>query len=380
MPPCRAAAAGALGVALTVSGAWAREAIADEPPATPSPTEDSRDVVLVAVAATDEESSDLADALRELVARLGFQLQVSRAEAPPWALGARPPAVEHARAQVWIDARPADRVEILVSAARGAAFDAPVARLVQRGDAPAIVVERVAHVIHATLESLLAQPEPGSPAASSPPPPDPQASQPDRDQSAHGHGLGLGLDAAVFGACHAVASSSGPVFGGGAALELVARRLPLRPSLWLAATLHESFDTAGQDMDLETNISSFRFVPGLELWQVPALSVDVGAGAGLDLFHTIPRDASGSSVELGGATTQVDPVVEAQVVSRIRIGGSARLLVGLELDYDFGLHRYVAVDRFDNPAPVLEPWAWRPSAILGLCLPLAGATACASSE
>jgi hypothetical protein len=332
--------------------------------------------VLVAVAGTDDESAELADALRELVARLGLQLQTSRSDASPSAPGVAAPGTERLRARVFVDERPADRVEIAVAVAHGDSFDLPVARVVPRGDAPMLLAERVAHVIHATLESLLQPPAearptqglPGSDQAAVNPPAAPA-----------GRPL-LGFDAAAFAGCGAFASGSGPVFGGGAALDVALGRVPLRPSLWLSAMIHESFDATGTDLALETSVSSLRAVPSVRLVQASVLDLGLGAGAGVDLFHTIPRDARRPSVHLSAPTTEADPVLEVQLLSRVRVAANARLLLGLELDYDFHGHRYTAIDRSGNSNPVLQAWAIRPAAILGLCVPLGGATACASSE
>jgi hypothetical protein len=320
-----------------------------------------------------------------LVARLGLQVQTTRAEAPPWSgetADARSPSGERSRARVWIDARPRDRVDVVVSVARGGSFDPPVSRSVPRTDATeAILVERVSLVVHATLESLLAPPEPEkAPSGSASVPAAPPPAGADREAS-RAPNARFGLDAAAFASCAAVAPSSGALFGGGVSLDLLLRRVVLRPSLWLGAAILESFDTQGQVLVLETNVSSFRAVPSVQLLELSALEVDFGAGVGLDLFHTIPRDAARATVQLFSTKTLGDPILEGLLVSRIRIARGARLLVGIALDYDFGEHRYTAIDRFGNPtAVVLEPWALRPSAMLGLCIPLAGASACASAE
>jgi hypothetical protein len=369
-----------LGAALASPWTPVRTATAEEPVVVPDAGDESRrEAVHVVIAGSDEEAVALAESLRELVGRLGLRLQADRGDAPPWAADSRSAAGQHERARVWIDARPTDGVHVAISAARGGWFDSSVERVVPRGDAAPIVTERVAHVIHATLESLLAQSEPG--ASPSPVPPSTEGpSGASHDEAPQRRAAGLGLDAAFFASCRGLASSSGPVFGGGAALDVVARNVTLRPSLWLAGIVQESFDAQGQDMVLETSVASFRALPGVELLRLPVLDVDLGAGVGLDLFHVIPRDARRPSLQLESPTTQADPVLEGQLISRIRVARSARLLVGVQLDYDFGAHRYTAIDRFGNPQAVLEPWAARPAAILGFCIPFAGMTACSSSE
>jgi hypothetical protein len=332
------------------------------------------------IAGSDEDRAALAESLRELVGRLGLRLQADPGEAPPWPADARPAVGEHDAARVWIDARSPDGVHVAISVAHGGWFDPPVERVVPRGDAAPIVTERVAHVVHATLESLLSNQGAGASSQSSPGRSTAEGSTASRDALPAGRSPGLGVDGAFFASCRGVASISGPVFGGGAALDLVVRNVALRPSLWLAGVVQESFDAQGDDMVLETSVTSFRALPGVELLRLPVLGVDLGAGAGIDLFHVIPRDAHRLSVTLEPATFVVDPVLEAQLLARIRVARSARVLVGFQLDFDFGDHRYTSIDRFGNSQAVLQPWEVRPSAILGFCIPFAGMTGCASSE
>jgi hypothetical protein len=153
----------------------------------------------------------------------------------------------------------------------------------------------------------------------------------------------------------------------------------VQPSLWLAAAFNASFDTAGQDVTLETSIASFRAVPSVELLAFEPVAFDIGGGIGLDLFHTIPRDAARPSVSLRPGQTVADPVLEGQLLTRIRVAAGARILVALDVDYDFAAHRYTSIDRAGQTTTVLEPWSLRPVAMIGLCIPLAGASACASA-
>jgi hypothetical protein len=359
-----------------------REAWSDSPsPQHEAHQEQGENEVVIAIAGPDEERAAQTSALRELLLRLGLEVRASASREPPWSSEDRAPPGKGVRARVWIDARGADHVDIRVQVVRAGGFDAPVERLVPRGDANEIVVERVAHAVYATLESLLERTEEGTPPSrASAPSLEPPPSPANQDTSPRARPPGIGLDATAFASCRGIASGAGPVFGGGAAFDLVARNLALRPSLWLAAAVQETFDVQGPDVDLETNVSSFRALPGLELLRLPLLDLDFGAGIGLDLFHTIPRDARRGSVRLGDGRTLGDPLIEAQVLSRIRIAQGARLLVGVQLDYDFATHRYTSVDRFGNASEVLEPWALRPAVILGVCFPLGGAGACGSAE
>jgi hypothetical protein len=372
-------------VALALPCAGPGDAGANEPQTTPDAGEQSHvDRVLVAVAGSEQETEAIGDALRELLARLGLQLRTTRADAPPWAADAAEPvdaSGERTRARVWIDARPRDRVDVTVSTVRDGSFDPAVARTVARVDATqAIVVERVAHVVHATLETLLAPPEQNkSPQPAQIPPPGAEQPVAAAAQGSPIRNAGLGLDAAAFATCSAVASSSGALFGGGVSLDGLLRGAVLHPSLWLSAAIFESFDTQGAALTLETNVMSFRAVPTVQLLQLPAFELDLGAGVGVDLFHTIPRDAA-PRVTLGEPQTLGDPIVDGLLLSRIRVARGARLLVGLGVDYDFGEHRYISADGPNIKSEVLQPWPVRPSAMLGLCIPLVGTSECTSAE
>jgi hypothetical protein len=72
----------------------------------------------------------------------------------------------------------------------------------------------------------------------------------------------------------------------------------------------------------------------------------------------------------------VTPVVAGQLLARLRLGPSARLLVGFDLDWDPGHHHYTVLDQSGNASAVLQPSTVRPGALVGICVPLAGASAC----
>jgi hypothetical protein len=130
---------------------------------------------------------------------------------------------------------------------------------------------------------------------------------------------------------------------------------------------------------LQTNITSIRAVPGVAFSPWRVLQFAFGAGAGIDVLQAVPRDPA-ASVEVLPAKTLVDPVLIGLVSARIRILSVARLIVGAQVDYDFAAHRYTALDAGGNAIAVLEPWLVRPSAMIGLCVPLVGAVACGGPE
>ena len=336
-------------------------------------------VVAVAIADDPDEYRALTEALAELFGRLGLRMEAQRVDERPWPADGPPPFGRGGeRARVWVDARTPTRVDVIVSVNRGGTFGRPVERSVVRTDPSAIVTEQVAHVAYAALESMLDEPppEPPPPAPNQPPPASPST----RPEPSKPSRPGVELDAAAFGSTRAVASTSGPAVGGGVAFAFSARRLPMHPGLWVTAGFDAPFDTTSEAMVLETSLSSFRVLPSVELFASSTVRLEVAAGAGIDLFHTIPRDSRRPSVELGSTRTLGDPVLAVQLIAELRVAWSARAFLAAGADYDFGVHRYVSLPRTGPPDVVMQPWSIRPVALLGLSIPLAGETAYARSE
>jgi hypothetical protein len=375
--------------ALAGSLTHAAHAQAGEAPSAP----DGRGFVEVAVAANDDDTAALVEALRELVGRLGLGLHAMRADAPPWANGASSTDRDE-RARVFIDNRFADRIEITASAVKDGVPSAPVRRAVARAESTSIVVEQVAHAVHATLESLLSGgadaatlPEANAPPTVVPvaiapaPVPGADASQP---RPIHRRS-GFGLDAAAFASGRGMASNVGPVIGAGGAVNLTAWPGPWRPRLWIGGSYNAAFGTAdtADGVTLGTAVTSIRAVPSIEVLEHSVLQVDIGAGGGVDVFHAVPGSlgpsAAGQSVTLESRTVS-DPVLSGQLVARIRLVSSARLLVGFDVDYDLDRRPYTVQHSLGSPTAVLEPWPVRPSAMIGLCVPLVGNVACSGPE
>ncbi len=365
--------AGVLALASLASAAPVKASAGDDVGA-----EHGHGFVDVAVAASPDEASALLDTLRELVARLGLGIRATTGEGPPWTRLDAPPDTPGERARVWIDARDAGAVSIDVCAlGDGPAAASPILhRTVPRDGSSAIVVDTVGHVVQATLESALLEPSPHAvpPAPLAPPPPvDVRGPAPPRPAV---RPSGLALDAAAFADGATVARGSGVELGGGGALVVSAGPIPWRPSLWLSASFQTPFDVRGPGVTLETSVSSFRGIPSVELLRFRPLQLDFGAGGGADLFHDTPRNPRGPFPANTQSQMHVTPVVAGQLLARLRLGPSARLLVGFDLDWDPGHHHYTVLDQSGNASAVLQPSTVRPGALVGICVPLAGASAC----
>jgi hypothetical protein len=323
----------------------------------------------VTVAAEDDDVDAFLAGIREPLEELGFAVRASGGgdESGPTARTDS----SATRVHVVVDARPSDHVDILVWLSPSVRA-APVRRRVPRGTSTAVVVEEIAYAVRATVESLLAELTPPVPA---PQHTTAQTSVTIPPTSHHGPRAAFGLDLAGFASVLGVASST-PVFGGGAALDFgFLGREPGRPNLYLAGSVYAPFDALSAEAALETMVYSLRAVPGVELARMGPLRIAVGVGVGGDIFHAQPRPTKALSVTLGSSTTLVDPVAEAQFLFRFGVHG-ASLFLALAVDYDLDPGRYVAIDRAGAPSNVLTEWALRPEAMLGLCLPVAGASAC----
>ncbi len=380
----------ATGFALAGSITHAARAQAGEVPSAP----DSRGFVEVAVAANDDDTAALVEELRELVGRLGLGLHAMRADSPPWANGGSLTDRDE-RARVFIDNRYADRIEITASAVKDGIASTPVQRSVPRAEfdldrrrASGARGPRDSQSLLSGGADAATLPEANAPPAVVPvaivpaPAPGADTSQP---RPTHRRS-GFGLDAAAFASGRGMASNVGPVIGAGGAVTLTAWPGPWRPRLWIAGSYNAAFGTAdsADGVTLGTAVTSIRAVPSIEVLEHSVLQVDIGAGAGVDVFHAVPGSlgpsVAGQSVTLESTRTRGDPVLSGQLVARIRLVSSARLLVGFDVDYDLDRRPYTVQYSSGSPTAVLQPWLVRPSAMIGLCVPLVGNVACSGPQ
>jgi hypothetical protein len=148
--------------------------------------------------------------------------------------------------------------------------------------------------------------------------------------------------------------------------------------LYLGAYFYAPVDSSTSEVALEATLISLRAIPSVELARVGPLRFAAGAGGGIDVFHAEPQPTETAAATLGPDTTLVDPVLEAQLLLRIVVGG-ASLVLGFDLDYDLKPDRY-EVDRSGISSSILAEWSVRPAGMLGICLPVAGVSACKDAE
>jgi len=350
------------------------------------------DTVQAEIAGSDREAAALAAALREPLERMGLTLQVL-----PRAGVARPPQTE-ARSHVTIDARSADHVGIRVWL--GAEHDGrSAARSVPRGQPDAVLVEQVAYVVRATIESLLDAPEGAAatasvPAAAAPAqatagapvalaPTDTSSvgsaqTEPDRGR-ANPAGGAFGIDIAAFGGAQMVSSSTA-FTGAGASLDLAFwGAQPFHPRLWFSGSF-SAVELPGSELSLSTTVWGLRALPTMGLVNYGVLRIDAGLGGGVDVVHATPHDPRQSWTNVGAPSTRVDAILSAQILLGLRLTRAAGLFLATGLDDDMTAHRYTAIDRAGRSVALLEPWPIRPTFLVGLCLPLGGASACAQAN
>lgn len=339
----------------------------------------------VALIGPEAEASRLVDALDELTARLDLGVRATRGGATPWTRIDGPALDPAEKARVWIDARAPDVVSLDVCVLHAGSATRCVHRTLARAGSSAVVVEEVAHLVHATLESeLLGAPQPPPPLlppTAPPPPPAVGAAVPpvdgkDEGAAHRGHPPSLALDAAAFVDGRMLAHDSRTTFGGGGAV-VVSSAIRFRPSLWLSASIQAPFEESGPGLTLQTTVSSFRAIPAVQLLGFRVLQVDLGAGGGADLFHLTPENPRYPFVgPLPPPSTHVDPVFTGQLIAHLRLGPTARLLAGLDIDWTRGQRKYEVETPSGSTAAGVQPWTVRPAALLGFCIPLAGPGGC----
>jgi hypothetical protein len=354
------------------------------------------DRIDVVVDGSQEDVQALTDALREPLQRLG--LTVSSSGAGEDDAGSRLAA--QPRARVWIDARGQDYIEIVVGI--GSTDARRARRSVPRTEPGPVVVDQVAYVVRATLESLLSKPQnsvdasPGLPPEATRLPPAPVVTMALPTGSDAGSAIenvpprsraiesdALGFDIAAFATGRGFAKGASAVLGSGASVDLSfwGRQL-FRPRLSVAASFDGTFESSGPVVNLRVSVWSMRLVPTLALLRWRSLRLDAGIGGGMDGFNASPAPAPGAPFPVASfnVATFVDPVVSGQVVLWLSPTDTASVLIGGYLDYDVAPPRYVTVDGSGQPTTAWEPWRWRPAVLAGLCIPLAGAGACGRQE
>jgi len=344
---------------------------------------DERPVFDAAIAAADTEATALVAAVEEVAARLGLRVRVEHRDAPP----ADASWPDDVIAGVWIDARAPDRIDVRTTCVRAGSRPRSFARSLARAGSRDVVVDEVAEVVRAALESVQAArldpTDVDPPATRTAPAPEPLPTVsplPATHEGPHG----FGLDLLAFGSERAMSARSAPVLGAGAALEASFGRAPWRPSLWLSAAYGSRFDTEGGAVTFDAGASSLRLMPGVELLDLDVMQVDLDVGGGVDFFSVSPLIVRGTQATVGPTTHYADPVVTAQLLMRLRLVSQVRLTFGFDVDDAFATASThptsVAIGRGTGPRDTFVPWTVRPAIAVGLCVPLSSGGACTNAR
>ena len=334
------------------------------PDAAPPP--DSTRMVDVTIIAGGDDADTLLGSIRELLGRLGLGVD------PHVAAVATPlePPQPTAGLSVWVDL--ASRYEAVTIVRNGRS---EVRRTIPRDSSPAIVREEIGEAVRSGVEAELQAdavrnaPPPPAPSASPAPAPPPVAG-PEKLPPLPTSPRWFALDLTVFGGGGPVASNSGPVarVGGGA---VIGSRRRLRPSLTVTGAYFVPFDTVQSNVKATATFVSLRAVPSIEVLHTPWLSLNVGAGGGVDVISVGDPTATSDTIAVNPqpVSDRVDPILTALATAYLALAPSVAFTIIVGSDVDFVARRYVISP---PQTDILDPWRPRPFALAGFTFTAVG--------
>jgi hypothetical protein len=302
-------------------------------------------VVEVAIAGSPDDAAALSASLKELLGRLGLETRIVDASAP-----ASPASSSSAVARVGIDLRSSTGAYVVLTdtrAARPAALRS-IART--NGGSQTVLLEEVAHVVQAAVESMLAAAPPAAsaapPAPSSSPPPEaispPGASEAPRDAAPASH-VTWSLDLATFASGMSMARDADVVFGAGGGARADLGRGAWRPALWLLGAYHVPFGANGTRVDLRASVWSVRLLPAVTLFESKRFLLELAGGPGLDIFALSSSNRPPPNTRVDANRTDVSLVASSMLAAHVGMGRGSELLVAGVLDWDLSPREYVMV-------------------------------------
>jgi hypothetical protein len=288
-----------------------------------------------------EDAQALSESLRELLHRLGLELELTDVDqfAPtePWQ--AVPPEVV---VRVWIDVRQPDAALITLSDRRSGRTG--LTRLVPRRGSRGLLLEETALVVHAETESLLSEPAPApsaTSAAPSPVAPPPEPSVAPAHETAPSGPTPWKVDAMTFAEGQAFAADSGLVFGAGAGARAHLGRSAWVPGLWLLGAYHAPFGQKNLPVQLNVSVWSARLLPTLRTAGQHRFALEFGLGGGVDWFLISPGVTEGVS-QLDANRTDLSPIAESLLALHVAVSQTTRLVLATTLDWDLHPRSYFA--------------------------------------
>jgi hypothetical protein len=171
------------------------------------------------------------------------------------------------------------------------------------------------------------------------------------------------LDVSVLAGGAAFSDNSGPVARLGAGIALVRRR-GWSPSLGLDVHYILPFDAQGKQVTAHTSDLTFRLMTGVQLAHTSWLSVNAGAGGGVDVLMVDPTSKTYGASAIDPGTTRASPILSAALGADLAIVSPVVLTLRVVGDFDVG-DTLIYRDRMNANETVLSPWHVRPAVLLG---------------
>jgi hypothetical protein len=364
----------------------------------------SRAVVDVTVAAGGNDAGPLVETIRELLGRLGINVNaqlVAHSGSPAEA------ASDFPLARVRIDLESPREAKVLVYGRTG---EVALRQSFARDASPAVVREEVADAVRSAVEAQLlrdpqraaaataasAAPAPAeAPIVSTPPPPpappaapptpspapEPPAAEPPQSEApptpppAWLRGLALDVTALAGAGPYAGNAVLIPRIGGGVT---VASRRWLRPSLTVTGEYMAQFNVSSpspQIVTAQVSNVSVRAIPAIQIFHASWIAVDVGVGGGGDVLTVERRSAPTGSILGQSTTSSVEPILCGVVAGHLGLtpGVALTLAVGSDVDVAYSQLHYLVGNRITNvPSDVLSPWRVRPFLLAGFAFTALG--------
>jgi len=176
---------------------------------------------------------------------------------------------------------------------------------------------------------------------------------------------GIALEIAGFAGARGYGSSGPPVSpGGGLRLGVALAGGRWRPTLWVSGEYQAPFELQDPLFHLKIDAVPLRAGAGLTALAGDAWRLEVGLGAGADLFFTNPSPGQVPEARLRRPPVVASPVISALAALHVAVARSADVWLAFALDADLTPRRWVVVS-----GPVRElvfaPWQVRPAVQLG---------------
>jgi hypothetical protein len=357
--PCAVLLAGSLS-SVALGTAHATPEVAPTQPAALRPS------VAVVFNGPVEDAQALSESLRELLHRLGLELELTCVDqfAPtePW-----PAVPQEVVVRVWIDVRQPDAALITLSDRRSGRTG--LTRLVPRRGSRGLLLEETALVVHAETESLLSEPAPApTSAAPSPVALPPEASVAPARETAPSGPTPWKVDAMTFAEGQAFAADSGLVFGAGAGARAHLGRSAWVPGLWLLGAYHAPFGQKNLPVQLNVSVWSARLLPTLRTAGQHRFALEFGLGGGVDWFLISPGVTEGVS-QLDANRTDLSLIAESLLALHVAVSQTTRLVLGATFDWDLHPRSYFAEGATRDV--LIRTHQFRPGLTLGVSFDIA---------